>query len=154
MAQLLQRNVIVLILVASIVINITLLSNILSTTNASTFSSGYVPIQSSTAITNRAGVKSNNANNGEDIRIIALCGRSPPFHDEVFFNEAFRKISEWLPISYAGMYQPPDEKKDEDETTSSRQSQRAWCEDKIEQWVELELQRRQISTRNKTTTFI
>jgi hypothetical protein len=159
MAQLLGRNVIVLILVASIVINITLLSNILSTTNASIFSSGDVPIHqttSSTAVINRAGVKSNNANNGEDIRIIALCGRSPPFHDEVFFNDAFSKIAKWLPISYAGMYQPPDEKKDEDEdeTTSSRQSQRVWCEDRIEQWVELELQRRQISTRNKTTTFI
>ncbi|KAL7492891.1 hypothetical protein ACHAWT_002162 [Skeletonema menzelii] len=138
----------VLILVASVVLNLVLLSKILPTTYTSAIISSSVPIQQAkSTTTNSVGVKSSNTNNDENIRIIALCGRSPPFFDEVFFNDAFMKISEWLPISYAGMYRPP-EKSDE------QQTQRVWCEEKIEQWVALELQRRQISTRKNTTTII
>ena len=132
------RAIAVLILVASVVLNLVLLSKILPTTNAPSTSSDKLYQQARATDTSLAGFKS--ANN-ENFRIIALCGRSP------HFDAAFQKISEWLPISYAGMYHPP-EKNDE------QQTQRVWCEDKIEQWVAQELQRRQLSTKNKPTTLI
>ena len=78
--------------------------------------------------------------NNQDIRIIALCG------DSTFFDEAFHKISEWLPIIwYAGMYRRPEE--------NSTIPQHIWCDKKIERWVMSELKRRQLSIPTSATSI-
>ncbi|KAK1738881.1 hypothetical protein QTG54_010197 [Skeletonema marinoi] len=121
-----------ILLAASVAVNLLLLPKFLSTTIASTTSSDKPP-QAQGAATNLDDVRSDGNNDDDDdsIRIIALCGGS------LYFDDAFRKMSEWLPILYAGMYQPP-----EDETIP----QKVWCENEIEQWVSSELRRQQIST--------
>jgi hypothetical protein len=77
--------------------------------------------------------------NIQDIRIIALCG------DATFFDEAFHKISEWLPIWYAGMYRRPEE--------NSTIPQHVWCDNEIERWVVSELKRRQLSIPTSATSI-
>ena len=129
----------ILVAFVVVVINLALLSKILSTTNASVTSSDGLTGQARSTDNDLAGFESNTAN--DNIRIIALCGKSP------YFDAAFRKISKWLPISYAGMYHPP-------ENETSPQTQRVWCESKIEQWVSSELQRQKIiPTMSKTTSI-
>ena len=77
--------------------------------------------------------------NNQDIRIIALCG------DATFFDEAFHKISEWLPIIwYAGMYRRPE---------NSTIPQHIWCDNEIERWIVSELKRRQLSIPTSATSI-
>ena len=80
------------------------------------------------------------------IRVIALCacGKLRPSLDPEDFNDAFRKISSWLPqIWYAGVFQCFEE------STPNKQ-----CEDQIEKWMTSELQRRQmVITPNITSVF-
>jgi len=128
-----------ILLAASVAVNLLLLPKFLSTTIASATSSDKPP-QAQGAATNLDDLRSNGNNDVDDdsnsIRIIALCGGS------LYFDDAFRKMSEWLPILYAGMYPPPPE----DETIP----QKIWCENKIEQWVSSELRRQQIPTMSTT----
>jgi len=91
------------------------------------------------SIQDRAADTHLHASADENIRIIAMCGGTH------LFDDAFRKISEWLPIWYAGMYQRPED------VTIPQQS---WCENKIEQWVVSELQRRKMTDISKVTSSI
>ena len=72
----------------------------------------------------------------ESIRIIAFCG------DSDFFNDAFRKISEWLPIWYAGHFRPPE---------NNEIVQRIWCEDKVDEYVSSKMKEMQISPTSSTS---
>lgn len=127
-----------LILVVFAAANFAIFKNLQTTYFLSVTSSDKLQQQDTRATaTNLDGFESKADN--DNVRIIALCGRSS------HFDAAFRKISEWLPrISYAGMFQPS-------ENGTSPQTQRTWCENKIEQWVSLELQRRQIPTSKSTS---